>query len=942
MPLIHEFAGRLGAALFLLTLLAAPWLYGGVTPYGKIVLCAGLLLTGITAFLRFVTANRFLNQNVLPERLFLTATPLVLLILFGILQISPFPERTMKVLSPGILELNAKLLPAPGSDEDRLDQMIMDAPLRSFPPVFTMSVYPKATREFIVFLTMGLIAFLSAGILFPTPNLKRLLWTMIVLNGIALALFMIFTQTMPDAEFYRKIWPGAHCGPYVNKNNAAGYLCLCLGPAVALFALSIRLHAHDDHLTGVFADGVNRHLRKIKITDQLILGTHRFFDFSNRFALFGLAAIGILIAATAVSLSRGGTLGGIFALLLVLCVLLSRKRLGFLLIPLWGTLLLALFLIGQLGLSEPVQQRMGTLLELEPEMNAAVQDGRPVNWNAALQTNSSVYHGRGSGLGTYSAAIRGNDIATKNDGIFEHAENQFVETVLTAGIPGIVLLLLFLAIFWTIAVLSILRSPEEDWNVTSENDAWRLNLPFATGLGLTALLGGQTVAASFDFGLCLSANFILLSALCGSFGSGFIVPAVPSLLSQKGKWGRRFMGSALCGLLLLSLTAGVFGFRELQKNRKVETALDEARLDPSPQKLRLDSIDWKIAQLDKAKKEVPDDIRIPYQTALLRIARYRFLALETVRKGDPDAEIQHAWNLTDPILLHSRIEMFEKNGMKVWPKHFRSNPAVLENLLPAERDAITARKIAPIFPDPHILYGVLLPLVSDSPQNPLFVDRSIQRAAESVRYETRILYLCGVLEFAAGQKEKACEYWRRSIALTPKYFRSILSCVMRESNPDLLRDQLKNLIGDDFALLEETAAAYPKKTHPIPFEAVLRLMDEVLSQARNKESGEYYRNRARFDALSGRPDESEKNYREALKIEPRQARWCYECAMMLAQHNELDRSVSMLERALEIEPRRQTYQKTLSLMKERKQQLLFNQFPDTEPKTDRSPSAFGL
>ncbi len=125
-------------------------------------------------------------------------------------------------------------------------------------------------------------------------------------------------------------------------------------------------------------------------------------------------------------------------------------------------------------------------------------DGRVANWQESLRSVADFWR-VGAGLGTYQ------DIYLLYQNRFSpvwfyHAENQFLQALVEGGVPA--LLALLAQIGW-LGYLAVWLSR-------------RGGVDYAFGIGGLTCLVGQVVAGSFDFGLYHPANFLLMSAVCGS------------------------------------------------------------------------------------------------------------------------------------------------------------------------------------------------------------------------------------------------------------------------------------------------------------------------------------------------------------------------------------------------------------------------------------------
>src|SRR5262249_35463873 len=99
------------------------------------------------------------------------------------------------------------------------------------------SICPSSTRVELARLVMAMIALYLGAVLFANSESQLWLWVCLAVNGGALALFGIARQRSWDGKL---LWSvpfvlgGQPFASYVNRNNAAGYLNLCLAAAWGL------------------------------------------------------------------------------------------------------------------------------------------------------------------------------------------------------------------------------------------------------------------------------------------------------------------------------------------------------------------------------------------------------------------------------------------------------------------------------------------------------------------------------------------------------------------------------------------------------------------------------------------------------------------------------------------------------------------------------------
>ena len=107
----------------------------------------------------------------------------------------------------------------------------------------------------------------------------------------------------------------------------------------------------------------------------------------------------------------------------------------------------------------------------------------------------------GSGLGTYRYIYRAYQ-QQPYDVWYYHAENQYLQALVEAGLPGLGLLLAVLGLVALACWRLLQHAPDA--------------ATYALGVAGTFALSSQAIHAVFDFGLYLPANMLLLALICGA------------------------------------------------------------------------------------------------------------------------------------------------------------------------------------------------------------------------------------------------------------------------------------------------------------------------------------------------------------------------------------------------------------------------------------------
>jgi len=709
-------------SVLMAVVLAMPWWFGGVEAKAQCWLSVGVL----TALGCWLAGRRSSDGEAiaLPPAI----APLLLAVGLGCLQLVPFGEGTMAVLSPKAAEVRRELLSVGDPSEVRLLEAVR---VPAAPERFPISLYPASTRRDLSLLIAAVTVFLLGVLLFRSPAAQMPLCVLVVANGTAVALFGMVQKLTWDGRLYWSIplADGVPFGPFVNRNNGGGYLNLCLGCAVALAVWVF--HDRPREQSVWCRRGTHRSTRFLR---RQWRGLLEFVARLSGAKIFALAAAGCIAGGVLVSLSRGAGLAMLAAVVLLAIPLAAagRQRAWWLL----GAAVVAggLFLGRWIDMGEAIQSRFATLLD----RNTLAQTRIP-NWLDAAKAVPDFCR-LGSGLGTYRHVYR--LYQDRFDELwYRHAENEYLEWLVEGGAPTLLLALVAVALVgW--AARRIVRDDDDPRSVA-----------MAVG-GLFALIA-QAIQSLFDFGLHVPANVVLLAMICGA------MTGRAAELARQGRTARRLALPSSCAptnLLAAALAVGcVLGGWQMHRTADVEAALRATRWAKVPGDVsRLELIE-NLSQLERAVDACGDDAEARYRLAALRlhVSRTDF----PIRPSDG---------------LHS-------DGLG----SLSYNPA--DGLLAsALRDLVLARRDCPLIPDVHVGIAELCPPADAASADRIHVDRARRLASGNVD----VLFRCGLVDYRAGRYERAWPAWRASLTLFPRYLDNVIELAGRQLSPEQLVEKV--------------------------------------------------------------------------------------------------------------------------------------------------------
>lgn len=941
---MNKWTTFLGRGCALAALVVAPWANAGADPKSFRVLLILTLASGILAFVSLWTTPRRVRRTNVYVGTLATALPLALGIALVALQLVPLSEETLARVSPRILELKAELLPPDGFDAPPLDAFAdpefrapeplspeREAALRetlSEPVPFdaetpfdlqsatavdaavekaflpedssarnawgrTISVYPFATLE--AFLPFGAAAllFLSSAILFDTRGSRSALWRTVAANGLAVALFCLVGRVNPD--IYRNetllAWLGderfnrfGRYGMFVNKNNAAGYLVLCLaaafGPAVSAFlhtAASLdkerAVRKRDEVEQERWSDAYE--MRREPIWTR-ILGD--FFDiFDRRFVSWTLV-VGVIYASILASLSRGGAIAATVAAATVLGVLVVRKEGRRYWPAVAATAAIASAFVAWSGMTQKIDSRMSTLVEADSETgkNGVESDLRWGNWRGAAETWRD-YPWFGSGLGTYHLANYRNDEALKRGGLFYYAENSWIQTRLEMGRVGS---FLFVATYLTL-LFFIGRSLV----------GRRSRETLAVGCVGICLVIGQFLASMGDFGIYLPSNILLFAALCGSCvarkdrrhwekmeaaqaDSASAETRERAVREIRRATRREFIGALIASALLL---AGLLGGRAaLAENADAierERLLAEATFwDDELPYVSAGTLEARLAALRSFIERRDDCYDVRVACARLELALFRARCMEVLRAEETTATDEELWAQARPEYWTASLRHYRRLGFEKAAAAIRADEAIADSFPRILTEWTAARRVCPLE------LGSQLRIVEAlAPATPIVwarereaVELAARRVAASAPFDARLLFKAGRELFRVDLAALWPQYWRLSAEGSDLCWKEILTAIELGVPKSKQGAFVAAIAPNNVRTTRSGLSAYYAKRDDSPiYDALKERCAEVFEATPEAErNADFYRERALFNKHVENYEAAEADFRRALELRP--------------------------------------------------------------------------
>lgn len=704
----------------LLAVTISPWLFGSVQPWA-LVLEIGLLL--VAALLAGV--SRWVGKspdNANPSSSGWSRIGIVGL-LFGLLGCAQLVELP-KSLGGWIASSNLELREDFGQD--------VESPR-------SISLSPSHSRPTLALVFSAVLACAVTARCIES-SLLRVVLLAVVANGALIALLAIWQRMFGDNLIYGIIEPGsaAPIGPFVNRNNASGYLLMSLAAGIATLGLTWTSMRN--------AEGA----RFEEDTEEL-----SFLDlFRNPVGLIAIVSSVLVVTAIFMGASRGGCVALISGAIVASFLASSRKQSTTVICTVVGCLLLSIGIVFAIEQWQPFAERISTLSS-EQEL---AKEGRLTIWAGCLALMQQHWF-LGTGIGTFEQVYP--VYAMRSFGtIVTHAENQFIQVFCETGIVGFSLLVAGLLLF-AIRSMQLLSDKRERVRYL--------------GAAAVFFLTSQVIAAFFDFGLSITANALLCAFLIGIFDSSNVVSKSarkPKQVAEPARssfsFGKYRSEIVLAGTMVFCV---LLGSDVMQSSALEKKTIQAAKSKDSGHGGELDRL---IRNINYRW----DDADAQQAIAEKLVERFRFEVLPQVDVAPEEFDaFCTSMALRDQLGESSTLEWIDQR--------------VEEYLKPAYQHLLYSRDACCLSKSAHLRLAQLSFVASDAggdvrQLSQVHLDRAV-RLKEGYSYQ---LFEHGKALFAQQDFSTAFRSWRKCLSDGSVYTEQILAMASTTGNRDLLRNEL--------------------------------------------------------------------------------------------------------------------------------------------------------
>ncbi len=646
----------------------SPWAFGSVEAWAQFGLDIGVVLVALLWAVGGRSVDRRRGLCCLPS------VALGALVLLALLQAAPLPEGLLRVLSPASAQLRTSLVP-------RVGEIVGGDPGPAVPlPAATLSQDPEATIHAAAWLAAAWIVLQSVLNLSPSRAMLRRFSLALAINAAALGLYSLVQALTWNGKIYGwRASPYSSAGPFVSHNHLAAYLNLGLGLTLGF----------------LLAPGENQRGRK----------------------LWSAYAAALIVAGIVVSLSRSGfiamTASG-------LGLFLWRRPRGARLWISLGTLavLIPLFLVVMSGVI-PFQGRLATLL------TSSSYGERTQIWRDAIRAwpGAPIW---GTGLGSFAAAAA--PYFRHATGVtYTHAENEYIEWLVEAGVIGLGLAMAF--------VSGVVGLGRRAWQSSSGPE--RALILGAAFSGLTLLIqSGADFAPHIP---AVGVTAIILAALIARRGLAVATAtrsrpepspwSVPWPLGELAMVGTALIvvyhGSSMARAESAFLSAGV-ALRDngplvrIQDRLKTSNDSPDVKADPELGRVR--------TALEQALRSRPNWAEGHLRLGLVFLHDYERCAARAISAHLDDPASRSL--LSSPLWLHQVIHSAPDESRESIRELLAHEP-IRDHLVPAARSFLEARRCCPVLALPHAELATLDYLLIGGAPGAVYVERALRLAGSN-------------------------------------------------------------------------------------------------------------------------------------------------------------------------------------------------------------------
>ena len=902
---------------FVAALIASPWPIGGNYPFARTALLAtsAILLLGWAVVIWGASLKDARREHESKQgglRLPIVCWVLLLGVAFTFFQSSSFSEP----FGNRVEAVQPTTTAAQEAGGDTIGNSAQQA----------ISVYPPATRKRLVDLLLATGFFIAAAGLLT--DRRSITWMLVAISavGVCLSGFGIVQKLSFDGKIYgvyELLYGGDPFGPFVNGNNAAGFLLTTFAAILFFVASQLLLWGGRQNQSSKRGQEILSSPewgQEAKKRTSIFASLIKLVSIIEPKHLYFLSLVAVVVAGVCMTLSRGGMLAMLVTTFVVFS-LVARTN--------WkSSLALAVFimvagtsLVAFIDRSTEVTKEIESLSDV-----AAASEMRLLHWNDAISFGMENFlWGVGNGTYRYVSPSFQTFFYPR---IFSHAESVYVETFVEMGVIGLTLIILALVSLTFSSIVLINRDSIFD-----------RSLGIA---GLGALIGQATISF-LDFGLYQAPNSIVMATMMGMIAGRAVQPIESLGRSQtpSPKLGsspvlQKALQSGLAIALCIGTVWAIYESYGIESERLASRRIAYFdRMNKRSDATKFVKLKPKEIKplLDTALAIRPDDADVLIQLGELKVAQVRAIvvqetqaaldqqivklseAVTDLQASNADADLlsqneavlenleniqpSSVWATSAPMALHQSLRQAQRRSGDSVEEIF-GDKRIGQLLSEAYGDYFSAEQACPWLTLPPLRLGQLAAFHASENGETQAVGFEKEKHYVSVILDrsftdTQLLYNCGFLALNSGDQAKAVELWAKCLR-SPHFNgheRSIVNLCVQEMPMNLFFEQVlpqnpQDLIRIATKYFQPPELLVPKRillTHTkrrINSTGGLADLDQNLMLAEVAVLEKDYPNAVKF-------------YKAALESEPKSVSWRLKYARALFEIEDFDEALRQLK-----------------------------------------------
>ncbi len=895
----HSVVDFIGLAILTLTAVVTPWCFGGVMDKTQSFVWAWIVLALLVWWAQ-VSYQGIKKLVFVPIMI-----PVFLALLLVMGQLVPLPNSIRSILSPKQTEIIQN-----HGVEDALGTERAEELSQQWRPI-TLST--SETKRTLRLLTLCVACFFLATQVFRSRDFLIWFAGINAVNGAALACFGILQMTTFNGKLY---WVyeltrgGQPFASFVNRNNAGGYLLLALACA---FSICFWAYSKRQKSTRVRESTYNELTSPLERVWFLL---RWFVAELTGFKLF-VVILTILISVGLIATSSRGTF-----VALVFAIIISGIFILFAGVKKTAVLtFVVVFLVAAGGVVfSGFNQKLFSRFDDIDTNTEISQDTRVQLWYDSMSMGRD-FAITGSGVGTYkhlhSAYLQRNVDVT-----FVHAENQFVEAFVEAGVLGVILILVCIGLVGY-SSYNIINGTESARNIA---------------IGVLGIFAVSATASQnfFDFGLYAPSNSILLAIIvggvCASDRRGFSFGKLSDGKNRSGKGRRRrisgksksqkssdknqssvtwksavVLGLGVC-LLFFSFISAMRTFQ----SSTLETALLNSRFGAlSPDSCTAKELDTAIKTISSSPKAVMNAESYQHLGKLYELKyqreNFRLIAKQSEKRMNR-GRAKAVWPKCSFINFHKTFALLRNDPVAL--NTVRKDPNVKNNLELAFKAYTNACLSSPIAPLAKLRLCYLSTVFCDAETENKFIASASGLAPNNARQQ----FVCGSICFNKMNYEQATEYWTQALLLDSELIGDIIEKAKQKISPNIVAEKI---LRKDPELILQVAEDYYQNDEDFASNQVL-LNKAIKLIEGSEEDFSFFGNESEFLLanayfLTGKTTQGIELLKQVLLDQPKH-QWRFRLAEMyesIGDHPSALSEISECIKAAPLEARYETYYQTV-------------------------------